>query len=96
MLARSALEVPEDGTVRRCETIGPIRVIGCYPERSVSKLDRSPPPPVNDGPESQRPILQRLFGPGIMPRARQCGWTRYAVGRAEWHARHVTASYPHK
>ena len=37
----------------------------------------------NDGPESQRPILQRLFGPGIM-NALGVRLDSVPVGRTEW------------
>ena len=38
----------------------------------------------NDGPEAQRPILQRLFGPGVSWRRWGCGLIAVPVGRTEW------------
>ena len=71
----AALEVPEAGPSGGVAV--PWRMLAPVEQRAFTTTA------ANDGPEMQRPILQRLFGPGIM-NSLGVRLDSVPVGRAEW------------
>ena len=71
----AALEVPEAGPSGGVAV--PWRMLAPVEQRAFTTTS------ANDGPEMQRPILQRLFGPGIM-NSLGVRLDSVPVGRAEW------------
>lgn len=71
----AALDVPEAG--KSGGVAVPWRMLAPVEQRAFTTTSQ------NDGPETQRPILQRLFGPGIM-NTLGVRLDSVPVGRAEW------------